>query len=160
MPHSRWNGIEEKALLSFDYEILANSKDCGVDMFVKSMRSMFVFFHGHPEYEAWTLLGEYRRDIARYLSGELNAYPAMPVAYFDEDFACALNAFRERAIANPHKDLMAEFPTGRLVGKLSDPWRHSAVQIYSNWLRWMAVRKTEATSRVPGFVISTASPIR
>jgi homoserine O-succinyltransferase len=160
MPHSRWNGVEDNALLNSGYEILANSKEYGVDMFVKSKRSMFVFFQGHPEYEAWTLLGEYRRDIARFLSGELNAYPAMPLAYFDEDSACALYAFRERAIANPHKELMASFPTDRLTGKLSDPWRSSAAKIYSNWLQWMAMRKAEATSRVPGLVVSTESTIR
>jgi len=145
MPHSRWNGIEENALLSCGYEILANSNDYGVDMFVKSKRSMFVFFQGHPEYEAWTLLGEFRRDIARFLCGELNAYPAMPVGYFGDESANALNAFRERAISNPRKELMAAFPIERLTGKLSDPWHYNAVQIYSNWLQWMAVRKAEAS---------------
>ena len=145
MPHSRWNGIEENALLSCGYEILANSSHFGVDMFVRSKPSMFVFFQGHPEYEAWTLLGEFRRDIARFLCGELNTYPAMPVGYFDDESAHALNAFRECAISNPRKELMAAFPIERLTGTLSDPWHYNAVLIYSNWLQWMAVRKAEAS---------------
>ena len=30
-------------------------------------KSLFVFFQGHPEYDALSLLGEYRRDVRRYL---------------------------------------------------------------------------------------------
>lgn len=146
MPHSRWNELDESALASSSYEILASSIDAGVDMFVKQKKSFFVFFQGHPEYEAWTLLGEYRRDVGRFLNGEREAYPAIPRAYFDEDSASAFNAFRDRALANPHEELMATFPTDRLMGKLSDPWRPTAVQIYSNWLRWIAARKAEQTS--------------
>jgi hypothetical protein len=53
-------------------------------MFVKSRDSCFVFFRGHPEYEAWTLLSEYRRDVARFLARECDHYPEIPQGYFDE----------------------------------------------------------------------------
>jgi homoserine O-succinyltransferase/O-acetyltransferase len=160
MPHSRGNGIAERALLASGYEILTHSPNDGIDMFVKPKKSMFVFFQGHPEYEAWTLLGEYRRDIARFLSGDRNEYPAMPRAYFDDESARALNALRDRAIANPDKDLMTTFPTDLLAGRLADPWRPSAVRIYSNWLQWIAAQKADATSAVSTFVNSTAPPMR
>jgi homoserine O-succinyltransferase len=149
MPHSRWNAIEERALRASGYEILATSPVGGVDTFIKPKRSLFVFFQGHPEYEAWTLFGEYRRDVGRFLNRERTAYPAMPSAYFDDDSAAIIRAFRDRAIAAPQKGMMAEFPTERLVGKLSDPWRPTAVQTYSNWLRWIAARKAEKSMPLP-----------
>jgi homoserine O-succinyltransferase len=70
MPQSRWNEIPEEALLACGYRVLTRSQDAGVDAFVKQGKSLFVFFQGHPEYEAITLLLEYRRDIGRYLRGE------------------------------------------------------------------------------------------
>ena len=160
MPHSRWNEIQENALTSCGYRILASSHDAGVDMFVKSKKALFVFFQGHPEYEAWTLLGEYRRDIGRFLQGERQTYPVMPRGYFSEESARALNAFQDRAIANPHKELMAIFPTDRLTGKLTDPWRSTAVQIYSNWLLHMATRKAERSRPVRSAAIPTTTPAR
>ena len=117
-PHSRWNDIREDSLASCGYDILVAAEEHGVDMFLKSRKSLFVFFQGHPEYEAWTLFGEYRRDIARFLDGEQNAYPEMPLGYFDEASARELNAFRVEALDTRRKDLMATFPTDQLIGKL------------------------------------------
>ncbi len=160
MPHSRWNEIQENALTSCGYRVLARSHDDGVDMFVKSKKALFVFFQGHPEYEAWTLLGEFRRDIARFLQGERQTYPVMPQGYFDEESARAFDAFQDRAAANPHKELMALFPTDRLVGGLTDPWRFTAVQIYSNWFRHMATRKAERLRPVRSATTPTTTPAR
>src|SRR5205823_4965141 len=56
MPHSRWNEIPEEALLACGYRVLTRSADAGVDAFVKQRKSLFVFFQGHPEYEAITIL--------------------------------------------------------------------------------------------------------
>jgi homoserine O-succinyltransferase/O-acetyltransferase len=160
MPHSRWNEIQESALTSCGYRILASSYDIGVDMFIKSKKALFIFFQGHPEYEAWTLLGEYRRDIGRFLTGERQTYPVMPRGYFREESARALNAFQDRAIANPHKELMASFPSERLTGKLTDQWRSTAVQIFSNWLLQMARPKTERSRPVRSIAITTMPSAR
>src|SRR5204862_242296 len=56
MPHSRWNDIPEDALTSCVYRVLTRSDAAGVDAFVKQRKSLFVFFQGHPEYEAHTLM--------------------------------------------------------------------------------------------------------
>jgi homoserine O-succinyltransferase len=143
MPHSRWNEIREDALTSCGYDILARAPNAGVDMFVKSRKSLFVFFQGHPEYEAWTLMAEYRRDIARFLKGECEAYPAMPQGYLDKESARALNALREQALANRRKELIATFPTELLAGKLADTWRSAATQMYSNWILHMSAQKAQ-----------------
>ena len=99
LPHSRWNGISEDELAANGYSVLTRSRGCGVDIFIKQFKSLFVFFQGHPEYEADTLLREYRRDVGRYLRGETETYPSLPRSYFDEDTAQALTALR--SASNP-----------------------------------------------------------
>src|SRR5207245_10086891 len=99
MPHSRWNEIPEDALTSSGYRVLTRSDAAGVDAFVKQRKSLFVFFQGHPEYEAHTLMLEYRRDIRRFLLQERDTYPAMPQGYFDDATAEALTALPSRALA-------------------------------------------------------------
>ena len=68
----------------------------GVDAFAKQDGSFFLFFQGHPEYEADTLLREYRRDVGRFLGGEREDYPAMPLGYFNDDAAAAGRGFPQR----------------------------------------------------------------
>ena len=70
MPHSRWNELPEDALMTSGYRVLTRSEDAGVDTFIKQRKTLSIFFQGHPEYEADTLLREYRRDIGRFLRGE------------------------------------------------------------------------------------------
>ncbi len=82
-PHSRWNEVRATELTEAGYSILTESRDAGVDLFVKKRKeSLFVHFQGHPEYGAQTLLKEYRRDIKRYLRRERETYPTMPAGYF------------------------------------------------------------------------------
>ena len=93
IPHSRWNEVREDALTESGYSILTKSASAGVDCFVKQHKaSLFVCFQGHPEYEARSLLGEYRRDIGRFLRRENEGYPNMPQGYFnkvsEEDPSC------------------------------------------------------------------------
>lgn len=143
MPHSRWNEIPEDALARCGYRVLTRSADAGADAFVKQRKSLFVFFQGHPEYEADTLLREYRRDVGRFLSGERQSYPSPPQGYFDESTVAALSAFRERALSGGLAGLPASFPTALLVNKVRNTWRSPAVGIYRNWLLYLRARKEQ-----------------
>jgi homoserine O-succinyltransferase/O-acetyltransferase len=149
VPHSRGNDLSARALKSAGYRILTRSVEAGVDMFVRQERSFHLFLQGHPEYEAGTILREYRRDIARYLRGERDRYPAMPLGYFDDEAKAVLEAFRRRALAERSGDLIKGFPI-RLEAGLGDGWRVSAIAIYENWLDYLKGRKSETRSpRVP-----------
>jgi homoserine O-succinyltransferase len=141
MPHSRWNEIPEEALLACGYRVLTRSEDAGVDSFVKQRKSLFVFFQGHPEYDATSLLLEYRRDIGRFLRGERDTYPPMPQGYFDEETAHALTALRERALSNRREELLAEFPLAMAAGKVTNNWRSTAEGLYRNWLQYICAEK-------------------
>jgi homoserine O-succinyltransferase len=127
--------------------VLTRSELAGVDAFVKQRQSLFVFFQGHPEYEATTLLLEYRRDIGRFLRRERDTYPAMPHGYFDQDTIAALTALRERALVDRREELLAEFPTAMAAAKVTNTWRSTAVGLYRNWLRYICAQKEPALSR-------------
>jgi homoserine O-succinyltransferase len=159
MPHSRWNEIPEEALLACGYSVLTRSADAGVDAFVRQRKSMFVFFQGHPEYDATTLLLEYRRDIGRFLRGERDTYPPMPQGYFDEETGHRLRTLRERALSDRHEQLLAEFPLAMAAGKVTNSWRSTAEGLYRNWLRYIHSEKRHkrcAPFRSPGARLATS----
>jgi homoserine O-succinyltransferase/O-acetyltransferase len=143
--HSRWNELPEDALTSCGYTVLTRSLEAGVDLFVKRKgRSLFVHFQGHPEYEAQTLLKEFRRDIKRYLKRERETYPAAPYNYLDASASNLLAEFRERVGSNRLEDLIAQFPDG-VAGTLQNKWQLSAACIYRNWLRYLSSKSLTAS---------------
>jgi homoserine O-succinyltransferase len=142
IPHSRWNEIPEEALEASGYHVLTRSEGAGADAFLKQKKSLYVFFQGHPEYEAQTLLLEYRRDVGRYLRGERDTYPSMPQGYFDDDLIQALIALRVRASTDRREELLAEFPTATAVAKVTNTWRAAAESLYRNWLLYLREQKS------------------
>jgi homoserine O-succinyltransferase len=113
-PHSRWNDLRENELKAAGYDILTRIRDGGVDAFTKQGKSLFVFLQGHPEYEADTLLREYRRDVRRFLLGESEVLPSLPNGYSD------------------------------CLGPVANTWRSGAVRLYRNWLSYLAEQKGHA----------------
>jgi homoserine O-succinyltransferase len=148
MPHSRWNEVPEDALLACGYRVLTRSADAGVDAFVKQRNSLFVFFQGHPEYDATTLLLEYRRDIGRFLRGERDTYPPMPHGYFDEEIAAALVALQERSLADRREERLAEFPIALAADRVTNNWRSAAESLYRNWLQGISAAKQRSARQV------------
>lgn len=140
-PHSRFNELPEAELVASGYRVLTQSPNAGVDTFVKQGRSLFLFFQGHPEYEAQTLLGEYRRDIGRYLRHERECYPNMPQGYFDDVTVETMTAFRMQALNNRSEELLAKFPAAFTELKLTNSWRPFAAAIYRNWLSFIIAQK-------------------
>ena len=141
LPHSRWNGLKEHELKTCGYQVLTRTADAGVDTFVKDGKSMFVFFQGHPEYEANALLLEYRRDIGRYVRGETNTYPIIPWNYFDRKTTAALAAVEHRAKIGPCAEIVAEASRILETAEIQDIWHSTAVGIYRNWLEIISARK-------------------
>ena len=143
VPHSRCNDLPESELKAAGYRILTRSVDAGVDMFARQERSFHLFLQGHPEYEAATLLREYRRDIGRYLRGEREHYPNAPQGYFGEQATAALEAFRKSALTDRRGELLAGFPMSWLESVLIDDWHFPAVALYERWHDYLKGRKAE-----------------
>jgi homoserine O-succinyltransferase len=140
-PHSRHNELREADLLSHGYQILARSAEAGADMFVKRRKSLFLFLQGHPEYDEGALLREYRRDVGRFLAGEVEQYPEIPRLYLDSGATGALLAFRERARRERGAALLSQFPP---IAAVPQGWREAAVRLYANWLSHLADEKSRA----------------
>lgn len=140
--HSRWNDLPERELAAHGYRVLTRSPVAGVDVFTKRWQSLFVFFQGHPEYAADTLMREYRRDVGRYLRGESARYPATPVGYFDRGMETELAAFAEGAAADRDLCLLDGFPADAVLrSSLIRRPSPSGVPLIANWLSYLAARK-------------------
>ena len=104
---------------------------------MKQRKSLFVFFQGHPEYEADTLLLEYRRDIKRFLRRESDVYPQIPKGYTNP----AWTDFGKRALSDRREEIIGDFPSAPATGAITNTWRKDAVRIYRNWLQYLVERK-------------------
>ncbi len=172
LPHSRWNDLPGDALAACGYRILTRFNDGRVDTFVKQRKNLFVFFQGHPEYEAASLLLEYRRDFRRFLNRERDAYPAMPQGYFDDETAARFSGLHTRTtkvcggpsacggssacaglpipLYRPSltsSGLQKECPQNPCPDFPADvrainTWRPEAVRFYRNWLHYLSGQKS------------------
>ena len=134
--HSRLNGLSARDLTASGYRLVTQSPTAGVDSFTKDFGSQFIFFQGHPEYEALSLEREYLRDISRFLNGEHNIYPAMPVGYFDDETEQRLLAFAARARAERRPALSGELPERTVREDIATGI--AATAMFRNWLEYLA----------------------
>jgi homoserine O-succinyltransferase/O-acetyltransferase len=134
LPHSRWNGLNERELTRNGYCILTRSILAGVDTFFREDNSLFVFFQGHPEYEADTLLLEYRRDVARYFRAESARYPNLPFNYFDSEVATTLDELRRKALLFRSEELLQEVSAVLSHANVQRDWETTAAALYKGWL--------------------------
>lgn len=147
MPHSRWNDIPEDELTARGYIVLTQAQGAGADAIVRQGNSLFVFFQGHPEYEPNTLLLEYRRDVRRYLTREVDTYPSMPQNYFATDTADALTELREKAMSRRCVELLADVTTAAGERTIAHTWHSTAARVYGNWLAYICDQKERRLSQ-------------
>jgi homoserine O-succinyltransferase/O-acetyltransferase len=144
LPHSRWNGLSADELAENGYQVLTRTSDGGVDIVVKQDGGLFVFFQGHPEYQSGSLMGEYRRDVGRYLRGETETYPLLPLDYFDEETERSLKAIEAKARASRQEKFLGEVGAVLSSVQIPNTWRSSAVLIYRNWLEHLSMQEHRA----------------
>lgn len=142
--HSRYNELRESELVARGYDILTRSDAAGVDIFARQLESRFIFFQGHPEYDAASLQREYMRDLARYLNRERDSYPDIPAGYFDAATVELLESFEQRARANRDPMLAAELPGLTLRADIAAG--AAANTIFRNWLGFLREEAREPMS--------------
>ena len=108
----------------------------GVDSFAKDFGSQFIFFQGHPEYEELSLEREYLRDISRFLSGERDRYPGIPVGYFDAETEQKLLAFAARAQSERRPTLSTDLPERTLREDIATG--AAATVMFRNWIGFLS----------------------
>lgn len=136
VPHSRLNALRKSDLVARGYRVLTESRETGVDIFIKQAQSRFLFLQGHPEYEAASLQREYLRDITRYLSRQRDDFPAVPAGYFDHSTENKLANYRKRAIAERTIPLSIELPKLTLRPNLA--FGQVASVIFRNWIEYLS----------------------
>lgn len=141
--HSRLNAVDEPDLVRCGYRILTRSDQIGVDVFARDLPSRFIFFQGHPEYDALSLQREYMRDIARYLSGERDDYPNIPASYFETATEDVLRRFELRARARRDPTLAAELPGLKLRTDIAAGT--AATLLLKNWIDLLVQSASTAT---------------
>ncbi|SPP91700.1 homoserine O-succinyltransferase MetA [Bradyrhizobium vignae] len=142
--HSRLNEIAESDLAEAGYQVLTRSAEAGVDVFVRQYASRFVFFQGHPEYDALSLQREYLRDIGRYLARERDNYPRLPVSYFDAGTEEKLARFEKKATHERHPALTNELPGLSLRADIDAG--NAAAVLFRNWLRYLGADANAAVA--------------
>ena len=134
-PHSRYNDVSREQLESAGLTVLVESPGIGVHLAVSPDQFRTVYFQGHPEYAAISLLKECKREVSRYLSGERDRAPRIPQNY--------LTAEGERIAAAHIQDVMAarkrgdpsiEFPEAALRPHIDNTWGDTGKAIVNNWL--------------------------
>ena len=109
VPHSRLNGLPVSDLASHGYAVLSSSRDVGADIFCRQHDALQLFFQGHPEYDPEALIGEYRRDVKRYLNSSAQDPPPIPRGCFTPKQTAALEELYDRALRAGSPDLAESF---------------------------------------------------
>jgi homoserine O-succinyltransferase len=137
-PHSRQNGLAEEDLVEKGYRVLTRSPLVGVDAFVRRGVGLSLYFQGHPEYDADTLMREYSRDVGRFLAGRRPHHPNTPSGYFGLEVEAALAQLSFHARRRPNPKLAPLYADILARASPTRTWRGTAVKIYRNWLRHIA----------------------
>ncbi len=135
VPHSRFNNISREQLESAGLRVLAESEEGGVHMAVSPDGFRVVYFQGHPEYDANSLLKEYKREVLRFAKGELPQPPPSPEHYFSPGAEAVAHRFVElagqaAAIGEAAPALLEE----EVEPLLDNTWGDTAKAVFNNWL--------------------------
>ncbi len=134
-PHSRHNEVSKEQLEQAGLKVLAESENAGPHLAVSPDQIRFVYFQGHPEYDAISLLKEYKREVMRYIGGSRDDEPRFPENYFSKEagevasrYLAAVTAAKESG------DAMPRFPDSRLQDLVDNTWGDTGKAIVNNWL--------------------------
>jgi homoserine O-succinyltransferase len=134
-PHSRYNEVTRSQLEGAGLTILADSAEAGVHLAVSPDQFRIVYFQGHPEYQTVSLLKEYKREVFRFINGELNAPPPYPEHYFPDEAIGIAAAFMERCqVAMKSEGEIPEFPERALEKYVHNTWTDTGKAMVNNWL--------------------------
>ena len=134
-PHSRYNDVSREQLEAANISVLAESPDVGVLLAVSPDRFRTVYFQGHPEYSAISLLKECKREVYRFLQGERDKPPRVPDNYLTaEGQQIAAECFDQVAAAREKGESFFQFPEEELLPHIDNTWGDTGKAIVNNWL--------------------------
>ena len=132
-PHSRYNDVSRQQFEAAGCTVLAES-DVGVHLAVSPDGIRVVYFQGHPEYGAVSLLKEFKREYNRYIAGERDRPPRIPENFLrpeGEQLARRLIESLERGAGGRSP---APFPEDELLPYCDNTWGDTGKAFVNNWL--------------------------
>ena len=149
LPHSRTNTVAQDALERAGYHIAIQSEAVGWSVATRDVaRAKVVLVQGHPEYEPSSLLREYQRDVRRFVRGERDEPPCLPLhCVAPEDWA-QLEALH-RTVTEESRDpaLVEAYPFAEVGARSTWPWFETAQILYANWLAGSSKRSDKRNAR-------------
>jgi homoserine O-succinyltransferase len=104
-------------------------------MAVSEDRFRLVFCQGHPEYDATSLLKEYKREVNRWIAGERRSYPPFPEHYLRPQCRAILDEHRDRVeAARKAGGTPREFPEELVARRVENTWHDTAEAVVGNWI--------------------------
>ena len=135
VPHSRFNVVTPQQFAAAGLKVLVQSDEVGVHLAASEDGLRLVFFQGHPEYDANSLLKEYKREVLRFFAGDMGIYPPFPENYFSAQARAILTEYRERVVAARGKEQgLPPFPERLISPTLDNTWHDSAESVINNWI--------------------------
>ncbi len=135
VPHSRFNEILPDQFHQAGLMTLVVSEDGDVHLATSEDGFRLVFFQGHPEYDAISLLKEYKREIGRFINGEIKEYPRFPENYFSLKSQAVLEEYQSHLLTSLEKSKTPpDFPEKWIIPLLDNTWHDTAEAVINNWI--------------------------
>ncbi len=131
IPHARHSEVSRAQFEQAGWPILVESEEAGVHLATSPDGFRFIAFQGHPEYDTFSLLKEYRREVDLFIAGKRPDYPSFPKYYFNRDVDMKVQAFQQQAEKHGDK---TPFPEDDFAPTLDNTWADSARSIMASWV--------------------------
>lgn len=131
VPHSRHSEITRNQFAKAGLNILVESAEAGVHMATSPDGFRLICFQGHPEYDDFSLLKEYRREVQNYKDGIRSDYPPLPEGYFSDEASAVAVAYQDAILSGR---ALGDFPEDELTPLLENTWADSARSVMAAWI--------------------------
>jgi len=134
-PHSRYNDISREQFESAGLSVLVESAEVGVHLAVSADQFRIIYFQGHPEYAAISLLKECKREVNRYIQGDRATRPRVPDNYFTAEGTELAGVHIDAVVhAIESGEAVPNFPEAELLAHADNTWGDTGKAIVNNWL--------------------------
>jgi homoserine O-succinyltransferase len=149
VPHSRWNTVTSAMLRDVGAQVLIETLDGDFHLGTSPDGFRTVYLQGHPEYDAISLLKEYKRELDIYLTGAADALPPFPQNYLSHEASRILADHVESVLtARDAGRATPPFPDDELAPVIDNTWTDTGKAVFNNWLG-LVYRLTHVERGVP-----------
>jgi homoserine O-succinyltransferase len=134
-PHSHVYEVTEEQLTAHNIRVLAISEEAGVHLAVSEDNFKFIFFQGHPEYDSFSLLKEYKREVMRFSNGVRNDYAEFPRHYFTQAASERLSEYRRQMLQSDDPECFFQrFSELEFGLEIENTWTDTGMAMFGKWI--------------------------